>query len=183
MELGQDRKVAALTFYIYVHFFYAILYYEGDYMDRDYFYMNLALEDAKKAYLEGEIPVGAVIVKENEVIASSFNKKDKEKCVLSHAELNCISIASKKLDNWRLLGCEIYVTMLPCPMCASALAQARISRVIYGTIPNTTDLETVDKIFSTSQNGENIEFKGGIMAESCGKLIQDFFKKKREEKK
>ncbi|MBE6146761.1 MAG: nucleoside deaminase [Firmicutes bacterium] len=151
-------------------------------MDKDLFFMEMALEEAKKAYLDGEIPVGAVIVRNGEVLARAYNTKDKNKNVLCHAEINCINEASKKLDNWRLSECEIYITMLPCPMCAGALAQSRVSRIVYGTIPNTTEKELVDKIFSISQNSEKIELVGGILADTCGKLIQDFFKERRKEK-
>ena len=151
-------------------------------MGKDLFFMEIALEEARKAYLEGEIPVGAVIVKDGEILSRSYNTKDKNKSVLYHAEINCINEVSKKIDNWRLSGCEIYVTMLPCSMCAGALAQSRISRVVYGTIPNTTEKELVDKIFFSSQNSEKIELVGGILADTCGKLIQDFFKDRRKEK-
>ena len=93
------------------------------------YFMNLAVEEAKKAFKNNEVPVGAVIVKDNKVISKAYNKKEKDKLVTSHAELLAIMKASKKLNNWRLDGCDIYITLEPCPMCASAIKQARISNI------------------------------------------------------
>ena len=96
-------------------------------------YMKLAIEEAKKAFDKGEVPVGVVIVKNGEVIASKHNLKERKKLTTAHAEIFAIEEASKKLNNWRLSGCEMYVTLEPCPMCAAAIAQSRISKLYIGT--------------------------------------------------
>ena len=96
-------------------------------------YMNLAIEEAKKAFNKGEVPVGVVIVKNGEVISCQHNLKEEKKLTIAHAEILAIEEASKKLNNWRLSGCEIYVTLEPCPMCAAAIAQSRISKLYIGT--------------------------------------------------
>ena len=97
------------------------------------YYMEEAINQAKKAYKNGEIPVGAVIVYDNKIIAKSYNKVEKEKIAVSHAEINAIKIAAKKLKNWRLLDCDMYVTLEPCPMCSWAIKLSRIRNVYYCT--------------------------------------------------
>lgn len=96
-------------------------------------YMKIALEEAKKAYSKGEVPIGAVIVKNDEIIAKAHNLKETLKSAIAHAEILAIEEASKKIRDWRLNGCEMYVTLEPCSMCASAIAQARISKLHIGT--------------------------------------------------
>lgn len=96
-------------------------------------YMKLAIEEAEKAFNKGEVPVGVVIVKAGEVIACQHNLKEEKKLTTAHAEILAIEEACKKLSNWRLSGCEMYVTLEPCPMCASAIAQSRISKLFIGT--------------------------------------------------
>lgn len=96
-------------------------------------YMKIALEEAKKAYYKGEVPIGAVIVKNDEIIAKAHNLKETLKSVIAHAEILAIEEASKKINDWRLNDCEMYVTLEPCSMCASAIAQARISKLHIGT--------------------------------------------------
>lgn len=142
-------------------------------------YMILALKEAKKAYQIGEVPVGAVLVKDNQVIACAHNQKDSKKCSVFHAEIECIIEAAKKLENWRLLDCTLYVTMMPCPMCASAIAQSRIAKVVYGTVANTNDVELVDKIFSSHSYGNPVEIVGGVLEVETSNLVKDFFRQKR----
>ena len=96
-------------------------------------YMKLAIEEAKKAFDKGEVPVGVVIVKNGEVIACQHNLKEEKMLTIAHAEILAIEEASKKLNNWRLSGCKMYVTLEPCPMCAAAIAQSRISKLYIGT--------------------------------------------------
>ncbi|MCI9303573.1 nucleoside deaminase [Clostridium sp.] len=96
-------------------------------------YMKIALEEAKKAYSKGEVPIGAVIVKNGEIIAKAHNLKETLKSAIAHAEILAIEEASKKINDWRLNDCEMYVTLEPCSMCASAIAQARISKLHIGT--------------------------------------------------
>jgi len=95
-------------------------------------YMKIAINEAKKAYKKGDIPVGAVIVKNNKIISKSYNKKEKNNCPIDHAEILVIKKACKKLKTWHLDGCTLYVTMEPCLMCAGALIQSRIEKIVYG---------------------------------------------------
>ena len=101
-------------------------------MTREEKYMKLALKEAKKALLIDEVPIGCIIVKDDKVIARSFNTREKDKLVTSHCEINAIKRASKKLNDWQLVDCELYVTLEPCPMCAGAIYQSRIKKVVYG---------------------------------------------------
>ena len=94
-------------------------------------YMQEAVKEAKKAYKNNEVPVGAVIVRNGKIIAKSYNQKENKKCAIYHAEIDAIKKATKKLKNWRLNGCVMYVTLEPCPMCASAIKQSRISKVLF----------------------------------------------------
>lgn len=131
------------------------------------YYMEEAINQAKKAYKNGEIPVGAVIVYDNKIIAKSYNKVEKEKIAVSHAEINAIKIAAKKLKNWRLLDCDMYVTLEPCPMCSWAIKLSRIRNVYYCT--------------SKSEDGNNIinKIKLDNYEEYCTNLLQEFFKERR----
>ena len=149
----------------------------------DYEYMLLALEEAKKAYDEGEVPVGAVIVKDDNVIAKAYNTKEKNKCSLDHAELSAIKFACGKLDNWRLIGTTIYVTLEPCPMCASAIKQSRINRVVY--LLDNNDINTskiVNEIFSVyvaNAHVEKVKLDISKFNEEDIMILSDFFRKRR----
>ena len=149
----------------------------------DYEYMLLALEEAKKAYDEGEVPVGAVIVKDDNVITKAYNTKEKNKCSLDHAELSAIKFACGKLDNWRLIGTTIYVTLEPCPMCASAIKQSRINRVVY--LLDNNDINTskiVNEIFSLHDANapvEKVKLDISKFNEEDIMILSDFFRKRR----
>ena len=149
----------------------------------DYEYMILALEEAKKAYDEGEVPVGAVIVKDDNVIAKAYNTKEKNKCSLEHAELSVIKLACGKLDNWRLIGTTIYVTLEPCPMCASAIKQSRINRVVY--LLDNNDINTskiVNEVFSLHDANvpvEKVKLDISKFDEEDIDIISKFFRKRR----
>ena len=151
----------------------------GDNMNDDIYFMNLALKEAKLAYSHDEVPIGAVIVRNGEVIAKGYNKKVKTNNVIKHAEIIAIEIACKKLNNWRLNECTIYITMFPCPMCASAINQARFKKIIYGTIPNSFDKNIVDNILNDKNYGLPVEIYGGILEDECALLIKKFFSEKR----
>lgn len=148
-------------------------------MKNDEYYMNIALKEAKKAYLKDEIPIGAVIVKNNKIIARGYNLKESKKNVVKHAEIIAIEKACTKLNNWRLLDCTIYVTMFPCPMCASAINQSRISRIVYGTIPEYVDKNVVEKIISDKNYGLPVKITEKILENECLKLLKKFFVEKR----
>ena len=148
-------------------------------MNDDIYFMNLALKEAKKAYKYDEVPIGAVIVKNGKIISKGYNKKVKTNNVIKHAEIVAIEKACKKMNNWRLNDCIIYITMFPCPMCASAINQSRIKKVIYGTLPNSFDKSIVDKILTDKNYGLPVEINGGILEEKCALLIKKFFSEKR----
>ncbi len=133
-------------------------------------YMNLALKQAKKAQKHNEVPVGAIIVKNNKIISQAYNKKEKSKNVIKHAEIIAITKACKKLKNWRLDDCEIYITMEPCMMCCGAIEQARIKKIIYGV---------KNEKFGYTDKLKNIEIISYIKEKECKKIIQSFFKNKR----
>ena len=135
----------------------------------DQYYMQIAIKEAHKALKHNEVPVGAVIVKEGKIIAKAYNKREKTHDVTKHAEMIIISQACKKLKNWRLEGCTLYVTMEPCMMCCGAIEQSRISKIVYGT--RNENFGNIDKI--------NIKNISQSCEEECKKLICDFFKNKR----
>lgn len=134
------------------------------------YYMQIAIKQAKKALKHNEVPVGAVIVKNNKIISKAFNKKEKTKNVTNHAEIIAISKACKKLKNWRLDDCEIYVTMEPCMMCSGAIEQSRIKKIVYGV--KNENYGYTDKI-------KNIEIISQVCENICREMIQCFFKKRR----
>ena len=144
-------------------------------------YMNIALNEAFKAYKKGEIPVGCVIVKNNKVISKKHNLKETKKSVLCHAEILAINHASKKLKNWRLNDCDIYVTMIPCPMCASAIKQARIKNVYYGV--DNKNNEISKKIFEENDINEKVNLHSLLLEGECKNLLQKFFKNQRNNHK
>ena len=151
----------------------------GDNMKNDIYFMNQALKEAYKAYSIDEVPIGTVIVKDGKIIARGYNKKLKTNDVTDHAEIVAIKKACKKLNNWRLNGCIIYITMFPCPMCASAINQSRIKKIVYGTTPNTFNRDIVDSILIDKNYGLPVEISGGILENECASLIQKFFSEKR----
>ena len=146
-------------------------------------FMREAIKQAKKAAAKGEVPVGAVIVRNGEIISRAYNTRETGKNALCHAEVKAIHRACKKLGGWRLPGCEMYVTMEPCPMCAGAIVNARIDRVVWGTddlragafgsVVNLTDLPLNHKP----------ALEGGVMADECRNVLQTYFRKKREKSK
>lgn len=144
------------------------------------FYMHEALIEARKALLLLEVPVGAVIVKDNQIIARAHNRCLANNRVTSHAELLAIDEASQFLDNYRLEGCDLYVTLEPCMMCLGAIFQARISRLIYAV--KSEKMGILENHLITFPNIYKVHtaIKGGILAEECGQLIQQFFLNKRE---
>ena len=143
-------------------------------------YMDIALNEAYIALEQGEVPVGAVIVKDNKVIATSHNMKEQSKLATAHAEILAIEKASKYLDDWRLNGSEMYVTLEPCAMCASAIASARISKLYIGTFNRDMGAcGTVLNIFDYELFNNNIDVNC-CYDDKCNELIRKFFLKKRE---
>lgn len=147
-------------------------------MKKEYF--DIAFEQANIAFMNQEVPVGAVIVKNGEIIACAHNKKEEDVCCTSHAEILAIQLASKKMNNWRLEDCDIYVTLDPCPMCASAIKQSRIKNVYSGL--NNSDfhnLEIIEKIFQSDKVNPQVHFESNLDPERSKNLLNSFFEKQR----
>ena len=147
-------------------------------------YMKEALKEAKKAYDILEIPVGAVIVKDGKIIARAHNQKETKNDTTKHAEILAIQKASKKLKSWRLLDCEMYVTLEPCTMCAGAIINSRIKKVYYGA----EDLKTgacgsVLNLFEDYTFNHKVNLEKNILCTECEKILKDFFKELRESKR
>lgn len=148
-------------------------------MDKKEQYMRLALELAQEAFDDGEVPVGAVIVRNDEIVSTGRNRREKEKNALLHAETDAINNACKKLGGWRLWNCEIYVTLEPCPMCAGAIINAHIPKVYFGAFDQKNgSCGSITNLFEMPYNFKP-ECEGGILAEECSQMLKIFFKKLR----
>lgn len=157
----------------------SVMRYQEENMNDNY-YMGIAIEEAKKAYLKDEVPVGAIIVKDDIVIAKAYNKRETNKSVLGHAEIEVIKKANKKLNTWILDDCILYVTLEPCLMCAGAIMQARIKRVVYGCMePKFGSLGSIINVNDYKFN-HHIEITPLVLNEESSKLLKDFFKEKRQ---
>lgn len=142
--------------------------------------MRQALALADQAAAQGEVPVGALIVHENQVIAMAYNEREGLPSALAHAEILALERATKALGRWRLSGCSLYVTLEPCVMCAGALVQARVDRVIYGAKdPKAGAVESLYQILSDTRLNHRPAVTGGILAEECGQKLSEFFKSRR----
>lgn len=147
-------------------------------------FMEVALKEAKKAYKLNEVPVGAVIVKDNVIISKAYNLREKNNSSLSHAEILCIKKACKKLGTWRLEGCDMYVTLEPCAMCAGALTQSRINKVYIGAKDEKTGaVGSVLNLFNDYTFNHKVEVETGIMEKECQEILKQFFKELRMLKK
>ena len=145
-------------------------------------FMRIAIRQAKLSEEIGEVPIGAVIVDKNgKVLAKATNLREKEKTTLGHAELVAIHRACRKLDSWRLLDCTLYVTLEPCYMCAGALLQSRLSRVVFASHdPKGGALETLAQLGNDPRLNHRFSVTGGVLAEECSLLLKKFFRKKRK---
>lgn len=152
-------------------------------MNIDEKFMKEAIKEAKKAYKKLEVPVGCVIVKDGKVIARSHNQKETKFDTTKHAEILAIQKASKKLNSWRLIDCDMYVTLEPCSMCAGAIIQSRIRKVYIGASDEKTGaVGSVLNLFTDYKFNHNVDFEKDILNDECKKMLQDFFKSLREEK-
>ena len=150
----------------------------------DEYFMKEALEEAKKSYNILEVPVGAIIVYDGKIIGRGFNKVETSKNSLSHAELFAIDGASKALDAWRLLDCTMYVTLEPCAMCAGAIVNSRIKRlVVASSDPKRGCAGSIMNIVNHEKLNHRVEVEIGILEEECTRLIKKFFRELREAKK
>ena len=146
--------------------------------------MREALKEAKKAYQKLEIPVGCVIVKDGKIIGRGHNLKETKFDTTKHAEIIAIQKASKKLNSWRLIDCELYVTLEPCPMCAGAIINSRIKKIYIGTMDKKTGAcGSVLNLFNDYKFNHKVEVETGILQNECEKSLKEFFKELRELKK
>lgn len=153
-------------------------------MTTDEKYMKEAIRQAKKAKALDEVPIGCVIVYEDKIIARGYNRRNTDKNTLSHAELNAIRKASKKLGDWILEGCTMYITLEPCQMCAGAIVQARVSRVVIGSMnPKAGCAGSVLNILQMDRFNHQVELTKGVLQEECSTMLSEFFKELREKKK
>lgn len=148
----------------------------------DEYYMKRALELAHKAFDLGEVPVGALIVKDGEIISEAYNLREKSKMSTAHAEILAIEEACRRLGSWRLEDCTLYVTLEPCPMCAGALINSRIGRVVYGVKdPRAGCLGSLLN-FNSYPFNHNFTVDNGILKNECAQILNDFFMSRREKK-
>ena len=153
-------------------------------MTTDERYMKEAIRQAKKAEALGEVPIGCVIVKEDKIVARGYNRRNTDKNTLSHAELNAIRRASKKLGDWRLEGCTMYVTLEPCQMCSGAIVQARISRVVIGSMnPKAGCAGSIINLLNMPAFNHQVELTRDVLKDECGEMLTDFFKNIRKKQK
>ncbi|MGZ3723328.1 MAG: tRNA adenosine(34) deaminase TadA [Bdellovibrionales bacterium] len=148
---------------------------------QDVSYMRQALVLAARAASLGEVPVGALVVNETGVIAEAYNERESLPSALAHAELTALRLACEKLGRWRLSGCTLFVTLEPCMMCAGALVQSRIDRVVYGALdPKGGAVESLYKVLADPRLNHRPLVTGGVLAEDCGAILSLFFKGRRQ---
>ena len=153
-------------------------------MEKDAIYMKEALKQAKKAYKIKEVPIGCVIVHEDKIIARGYNKRNSKKNTLAHAEIIAINKASKVLGDWRLEDCTMYITLEPCQMCAGAIVQARVKRVVIGSMnPKAGCGGSILNLLQMEQFNHQVDVERGILEEECSQMLKEFFKELREEKR
>ena len=153
---------------------------KGNIQMTDEYFMQEALKEAQKAYRKGESPVGAVVVMDGKIIARGYNQRESKQDPTAHAEIIAIRKAAHKLGNWRLNGCDLYVTLEPCPMCAGAAIQARIDKIVIGTMdPKAGALGSKLNLLEFKFNHE-IDIKTGILEKECADVLKRFFKELRE---
>ena len=145
-------------------------------------FMRMAIEQAKIAEENGDVPIGAVIVYKNRIIAKAYNQRQQLNDPTAHAEIIALTQAAAFVESWRLNGCTIYVTLEPCPMCAGALVLARIDKLVYGCDdPKTGAVKSLYNIVQDKRLNHRLEVTSGVLAEDCSKILQDFFQYRRIE--
>jgi tRNA(adenine34) deaminase len=161
----------------------AIKCQEHQMKNRDEHFMQIALKEAKKAYDQGEVPVGCIIVAGDEIIARAHNTRQNNHDPLGHAEVKAIQKAAKKRNAWILDDCELYVTLEPCLMCAGVILQSRIKRVVFGAFePKFGVLGSTINIYEAATFNHQVEVKSGVLEEKCSSLMKNFFKELRNNK-
>ncbi|MYL20737.1 tRNA-specific adenosine deaminase [Halobacillus litoralis] len=150
----------------------------------DEYFMKLAMKEAEKAEAEGEVPIGAVIVKDDKVIASGYNQREQSQRASSHAEFIAIERANEYEGSWRLEDCTLYVTLEPCPMCAGAILQSRIPRVVYGAAdPKAGCAGSLYQLLEDNRFNHVSEVAPGVLGDACGDMLSHFFRSLRSKKK
>ena len=153
-------------------------------MTEDERYMKEAIRQARKAEALDEVPIGCVIVYDGRIIARGYNRRNTDKNTLSHAELNAIRKASRKLWDWRLEGCTMYITLEPCQMCAGAIVQARVTRVVIGSRnPKAGCAGSVLNLLQMAEFNHQVELTEGVLTEECSNMLSEFFRNLRVRKK
>ena len=153
-------------------------------MEREEKYMKMAIAQAKKAWKIDEVPIGCVIVFQDKVIARGYNRRNTDKNTLSHAELNAIRKASRKLGDWRLDDCEMYITLEPCQMCSGAIVQSRIKKVYIGCMnPKAGCAGSVLNLLQDEKFNHKVIIENGILEEECSNMLKSFFRELREKKR
>jgi len=169
MEPGQDREIAALTSTSYVHIFFGVNMKE---------YIDMAYQEALISYNNNEVPVGAIIVKDNKIISKAHNLSYKQG-INSHAEIIAINEAIKNINDWRLTDCEMYITLEPCPMCAGAIVQSRLKKIYIGTSSNIkSNKKIIESILKNDEYYHKVEIEY-LNDKNCSEIISNFFKQKR----
>lgn len=155
-----------------------------DIFETDRLFMKQALEEAKKAVILGEVPIGAVLVYDGEIIARAHNLRETTQNATTHAELMVIQEACQKIGSWRLEKTTLYVTLEPCPMCAGAILQSRVPRVVYGARDIKAGcVDSLYRLLNDERFNHECEVSEGILADECGQILTDFFRALRERKK
>jgi tRNA(adenine34) deaminase len=144
-------------------------------------FMQLALDEAQAALEENEVPIGAVIVHQERVIARAHNQREQLRDPTAHAEMIAITQAAASLGSWRLEECTLYVTLEPCPMCAGAILQARIPTVVYGAVdPKAGAVRTLYQLLDDPRLNHRCQIVAGVLADACGRILSEFFQRQRE---
>ena len=146
-------------------------------------FMRVAIEAAKIAEDNSDVPIGAVIIHQNQIIARAYNQREQLQDPTAHAEIIALTQAAAALESWRLSGCTMYVTLEPCPMCAGALVLSRMDRLVYGCDdPKTGACKSLYNIVSDERLNHKLEVTAGVLAEDCSEQLQNFFRQRRNEK-
>ncbi|SFB09920.1 tRNA(adenine34) deaminase [Acetitomaculum ruminis DSM 5522] len=153
-------------------------------LSKDERFMKEALKQAKKAYELEEVPIGCVIVMDDKIIARGYNRRNTDKTTLAHAEIRAIKKACKKLGDWRLEGCKMYVTLEPCQMCAGAIVQSRLDEIVIGCMSKKSGCAgSIINLLDMKEFNHQVEIKKGVLEEECSTMISEFFAGLREKKR
>lgn len=153
-------------------------------LKQDEKYMKEAIKQAKKAYKIGEVPIGCVIVYQDKIIGRGYNRRTIDKNTIAHAEMMAIKKASKKMDDWRLENCTMYVTLEPCQMCSGAIVQSRMKKVVIGCMnPKAGCAGSILNLLQMEEFNHQVELEIGVLQEECSDLMKQFFKELREKKR